>query len=233
MRVLAIGAHPDDLEIFCGGTLAKYAREGAVVIMACLLQGDKSFLGLFSQDIVEVREREAKDAAQLIGARHICLGFRDAELFSTLESRSRVVDLIRVAAPDLILTHAPIDYHSDHRAVANIVCDSAYISTSPGFKTEHNPLQSIPPVYFMDTLMGINFQPTEYVDITETIETKKKMIQMHKSQFEVLRKRGGVDLIQSSLDIAKFRGWQCGVKYAEGFQPFLAWPNFRPRRLLP
>lgn len=231
--VLGIGAHPDDLEILCGGTLAKFSKNGWKVIMSSVCKGDKSGKSKEKIPIEEIRKKEAINSSNVIEAESIILGFSDSEIFIGIELRKVIIDLIRETKPTVIITHCPSDYHSDHRIVSQEVTNSAYISSSKGFKTLNNPLPFIPIVYYMDSFLGINFIPLEYVDITDTIETKIEMIKKHKSQIKVIKKRGGVDIVKSAIDLAKIRGWQSGVKYAEGFQLCYLWPNLKTRRILP
>jgi len=231
--VLGIGGHPDDLEIFCGGTLAKFSSQGWKVVMVSVCSGDKGVSSDRKGDIVLIRKKEAENSAKVIGADSIILGFSDSSIFPGEKLRNSLVELIRKIQPTLILTHFIEDYHADHRVVAEEVVNSAYISTSKGFKTDSEPLKIIPVVYYMDTFAGIGFIPTEYVDITETINTKIEMIKKHTSQFIHLKDRGGIDIIELVKDMAKFRGWQSGVKYAEGFRQVFFWPNLKTRRLLP
>jgi len=231
--VLGVGAHPDDLEIFCGGTLARYSQQGWKVVIVSVCSGDKGGEPERNVGTAEIRREEAKRSAKVIGAQSVILGFPDSEITVGMKLRNAVVDLIRRVRPDVVITHLPGDYHSDHKVVAEEVTDSTYISSSMGFKTAHKPVNLIPVVYYMDTLAGIGFVPTEYVDITGTMDKKLQMLKEHKSQFINLEKRGGLDMIEIVKDTAKFRGWQSGVRYAEGFQVCPRWPNLKTGRVLP
>ena len=75
------------------------------------------------------------------------------------------------------------------------------------------------PIYYMDTLMGIGFQPTEYVDVSDVIDTKAAMLEAHQSQLTWLRDHDGIDVVEQMRTTTRFRGQQCGVDYAEGFVP--------------
>jgi LmbE family N-acetylglucosaminyl deacetylase len=233
LRVLAIGAHPDDVEIFCSGTLARFRQKDSTVIMAHVCQGDKSGYAKRNNENARIREKETNQAGTIIGSTVLSLKFRDSEILQSIELRKAIVNLIRKVKPEIVLTHFPADYHSDHRVTGQMVTDAVYIASSKGFKTKSLFLPYIPVLYYFDTLTGIGFQPTEYVDITNVIETKAAMIKCHQSQFAALKKRGGLDLWEIVLDTAKHRGWQSGVKYAEAFQVCQMWPNFKTRRLLP
>jgi LmbE family N-acetylglucosaminyl deacetylase len=88
-------------------------------------------------------------------------------------------------------------------------------------------------VYHTDNYLGVNFLPEEFVDITPVIEAKKAMVLQHKSQFPHLKERSGEDMLEDMLILARLRGRQSGVRFAEGFRLFRAWPHISPYRLLP
>ncbi len=106
MKVLAIGAHPDDLEILCGGTLARYAREGAEVTMCSVANGNRGSFVHSREEIAAIRAREAAASAELLGARYVTLGVGDTELNAADETqRLAVTELIRSVDPDVVITH--------------------------------------------------------------------------------------------------------------------------------
>jgi len=232
MRVLGVGAHPDDLEILCGGTLALYARRGDTVIMGTACTGDRDDPDISPAEMARLREAEARTAASLIGATYVCLGLSDETVFPTEANCLRFVDLIRVARPDLIITHAPDDYHMDHRNTSELTFWASTMATVAHIQTAHPPAPVRPPIYYMDTVAGIGFLPTEYVDISEVIEIKKEMLAQHRSQFRVFE-RSGIDLMDQMLTVARFRGYQCEVPYAEGFRRLDVHRRIPTRRLLP
>jgi LmbE family N-acetylglucosaminyl deacetylase len=234
MRVLAVGAHPDDLEILCGGTLARFVREGHEVVMCHAARGDRGSYVHTSEEIARIREGEARRAAEIAGAEHVTLGFRDTEIDAAdAEQRRAVVDLVRDARPELLITHSPGDYMSDHNELSKLVFDCSFHATVPLLETGKPHHNVVAPIYYMDTLVGIGFQPTEYVDVSDVIETKVAMLQAHDSQVTWLRDHDGVDVVEEMKITTRFRGQQCGVAYAEGFVPCLTWLRIRPRRLLP
>jgi LmbE family N-acetylglucosaminyl deacetylase len=232
-RILAIGAHPDDMEILCGGTLAKFAERGAKVIMAVATDGSAGHMSIPADELAQVRQREAYASAEIIGAEFHWLGFPDEMLFEDMHTRTVFIDLIRSARPDLILTHAPNDYHPDHRAVSRLIFGASFVSGLPNIQTEHSAHPGVQPLIYLDTLSGANFLPTEYVDITETYEVKKAMLECHSSQVKWLRDHDNIDILDYIYIMARSRGLQCGVQYAEGFQTEQVWPRQQPRRVLP
>jgi len=235
MRILGVGAHPDDLEILCAGTLAKYAQRGDQVVMCHVTKGEKGHFHIPSEELAKTRKKEARDAAQMIGAEVISMGFLDGEVLADdLETRLRFVDLIRQAKPDVILSHSPNDIcHSDHAAVSKLVLDASFHASVPYAKTEHAHHTKVPVIYYMETMGGLGFSPSEYVDISDTIITKMKMLSQHKSQLKWLKEHDNLAVLDFMETTARFRGYQCGVRYAEGFNPCLVWPRVVPQRLLP
>ncbi len=233
MRVLGIGSHPDDLEILCGGTLAKYATTGHSVIMAVVTDGSAGSNNLSVEELKSVRKKEAENSAKIINADFQWLGEPDELFFDNSETRLKLIDLIRHAKPDLIITHAPTDYHPDHRAVSSAVLNASFVSSLPNILSKHAAHEQVCPIYYMDTLAGVNFHPSEYVDITTTFDTKKKMLASHDSQIEWLKAHDNIDIIEFIEVCAKYRGYQAGVTYAEGFQVAPYWLRIKPERLLP
>ena len=122
---------------------------------------------------------------------------------------------------------------SDHNEVSKLVFDCSFHATLPLLETAKPSYDTVTPIYYIDTVMGLGFQPTEYVDVTSTIETKVAMLEAHASQLTWLRDHDGVDIVEQMRTTTRFRGQQCGVAYAEGFAPCLTWLRGTTRRLLP
>ena len=234
MRVLAVGAHPDDLEILCGGTLARFVQEGHEVVMCHATRGDRGSFVHSSEEIAQIRGPEARRAAVVCGAEYATLGFSDCEINAADPSQQRaVVDLVREARPDLILTHSQGDYMGDHNELAKLVFECSFSATLPLYETTEPHHSKVTPIYHIETIMGLGFQPTEFVDITSTIETKVAMLEAHESQLTWLRDHDGVDIVEQMKTTSRFRGQQCGVAYAEGFALCQVWLRGTTRRLLP
>jgi len=231
--ILAVGAHPDDLELLCAGTLAKYNKQGHTVVMAHMCNGNKGHFTIPPDELADIREEEAKKSAKIIGAEVLSGKFPDLELLINEESRKVAVDIIRKAKPDVIITHAPDDYMIDHINTSKLIVEASFIATLPHFKSNFPAHDVIAPIFFMDTLAGVNFQPAEYVDITEEMETKEKMLLCHQSQYVWLQEHDHIDYVDFMKSQAKFRGIQCGVKYAEGFRQYQVWGRMVAKRLLP
>jgi LmbE family N-acetylglucosaminyl deacetylase len=235
MNVLAICAHPDDAELFCAGTLAKYARRGDSVTIAIATNGEVGSTIYGKEEIAKIRKAEAEQAAAVIGAQLIWMGYPDEFLFDHEDVRLSFIDAMRQVKADVVLTHYPPDlYNPDHRLTGQIANDVAIMTTVPNIKTAHPPLGKIPVVYFMDSVAGIGFQPEEYVDITDTFETKRAMLSRHQSQLgDWLSEQYGPNALEMMEVMARFRGIQCGVKYAEGFIRANAYPRNTTGTLLP
>jgi LmbE family N-acetylglucosaminyl deacetylase len=234
MRVLAVGAHPDDLEILCGGTLARFVQEGHEVAMCHMTLGNRGSFEHTTEEIAEIRLREARRAAAIAGADHVTLGLTDAEVDAgDADQRAAVVELVREVRPDLIITHSTNDYMSDHNETSKLVFDCSFHATLPLLRTGTSHHDTVTPIYFMDTVMGLGFQPTDYVDVTSTIETKVAMLEAHESQLTWLRDHDGIDVVEQMRAATRFRGLQCRAQYAEGFTPCLTWLRATTRRLLP
>jgi LmbE family N-acetylglucosaminyl deacetylase len=232
MRVLAVGAHPDDLELLYAGTLAKYVEQGHHVSMAVATNGDAGSMTLPKEEIAAVRKAEAEAAAAVIGADFIWMGYPDGFLFSREDTRLAFLNMMRRAHPDVVITHAPADYHPDHRATGGICWDTRIMTTIPNFKTEYPVCERIPEIFYMDTVAGINFQPEHYVDISASIELKRKMLACHKSQGWWMEAQYGMNF-EFMECVACFRGLQYGARYAECFQTSPTWPRWCKPSLLP
>jgi len=233
MRVLAVGAHPDDVEILCAGTLAKYASEGHDIIMCHACVGDKGHFHIPNDELAKIRRKEAQLSASRIGAESLTVGLPDCDIFNDHSTLAAFIDMIRVTRPDFVITHSPTDYMPDHCVVSDLVYDASFHASLPNWKTEHAPHDKVPSVYYMDNVAGVDFSPTEYVDITGFIDTKKGMMECHQSQVVWLKEHDNLDIIDFIDLCAKFRGLQCGVPYAEAFRPANRWPRLRAERQLP
>jgi LmbE family N-acetylglucosaminyl deacetylase len=234
MRVLAVGAHPDDLEISCGGTLVRYLQRGDEVVMAHAANGDKGSYVHTAEETARIRDAEARRAAEIAGASYVALGLVDGDIIaSDREQRRLIVDLVRQARPDLIITHHPDDYHSDHNDLSKLVFDCSFLATLPNLDTGVAHLPAVPPIYYMETFAGLAFNPTEFVDIGATIEVKLAMMSAHDSQVAWIREHHGAEIVDQLRANARFRGQQCGVLYAEGFVPCVKWNRATTTRLLP
>lgn len=234
MRILAIGAHPDDLELQCAGTLARYAHDSDnQVYMAVVTNGDKGNYDKIPEQLAELRKKEFEASCKVLGAHPLWLGLPDEYITPSLETRMLIVDCIRSVDPDLVITHGPNDYHPDHRYTYQLVWDALMLAGVHHVNTSLPATSRQVTLYFMDNFGGIGFQPSELVDITATIHLKKKSLACHESQIEIFNQMLSVDLLDMVETIGKFRGYQAGCQYAEGFTKVDAWYRGITQRLLP
>ena len=234
MNVLAIGCHPDDLEVGCAGTLARYAKGGHKVFMVHIANGNMGHKIIMPGELADIRRNEAREAAKMIGAEAVELEVDDLMVSNFNESDvRRLTDVVRFAKPDLIITHYPDDYMRDHCQTSDMAFNASFSASILHYATEHEYFDAITPIYYMDTLAGMGFIPSEYVDITETIETKIRALACHDSQIRWMREHDKIDFLDFVRTCSKYRGFQCGASYAEGFKPCVRWPRMSAKRLLP
>jgi len=212
MKVLAIGSHPDDIEIFMFGFLNSCQDRGDKIFMAVATDGsvggDNSGIDLAVQ-----RESETKNGLYKLGKPKM-LRFLDGNLHNEANAKTKIKELINEINPDLILTHAPEDYHTDHRTL------SEYVRAVIGFKC---------PLIFADTLLGVNFIPEIYIDITKYFSSKKKAILCHKSQ-------NPKKFFEAVEIMNRYRAAQCNApkgNYAEAYRLDKRFPFVDIRDLLP
>jgi LmbE family N-acetylglucosaminyl deacetylase len=192
--VIALGAHPDDIELGIGGTLAALSGGGARVVMAiCSVPAD-----------FETRCVEAKAAAAILGCELRILmdgGCRRIEDLKTYQLVGMLDELVRELGPAAVLTHGPSDFHRDHVAVYHAAVSTQRLATFDFYSYLPTMCRPVP----------VPFQPRAYIDISETIDKKIRAIAAHRSQFG---SRGVT--FELYRDIARVNGRMCGVEYAEG-----------------
>ena len=165
MKILALGAHPDDIEIFMYGLISIFKKEGNKVYTMIATDGAKGG-SIPGKILAQKRFQESIDGLKRLSS-PIFLNIPDGELGGNLEHEKIIKENILKIMPDLIITHAKNDYHADHRSLSLLTSKavSHYV-----------------PILYCDTLMGVDFNPNYYVDITEHYELKKEAILKHKTQ---------------------------------------------------
>lgn len=232
--VLVISAHPDDMEVACAGTLLKCKARGDRVVVCHLSNGNLGHEVIMPEELAAVRIAEAKASGDVGGFEVIHGGFEDLDIYDgNKEARDKVTDIIRSVDPDFIITHNPDDYMPDHTATSRLVFDASFAATVPHYKTENGNAARLVPIYYMDSLAGVNFNPTEYVDVSEYIDTKLEMLECHKSQIVWMREHDGIDFPDMVKTCCRYRGFQCGAEYAEGFRQCQVYLKGSTKRLLP
>lgn len=234
MNVLAIGAHPDDLEMMCGGTLARYAAQGDKVFMVHAATGNVGHMVIPPEELIRIRAKEAEEAGAVIGAEVISLELSDLFVRSDdMKARDMVIDVIRYAKPDIIITHAPQDYMDDHEETSRLVYEATMAATVPHHRTEHPNVEKMTPLFYMEPTAGVNSFPEEFVDITDFIGVKLEMLAKHVSQHKWLREHDGMDVLDLARTLSRLRGYQCDTGHAEGFTYCRQYHKLTTRRLLP
>lgn len=234
MNIALVTVHPDDAEALMGGTVIKYVQKGHKVTNIICTSGDQGSATMTREETASVRYKEALEGAKVLGTDVIWLGFHDQLLLDTEETRLAVLDSLRQVKPDIVFTLSPKDTtSSDHRVGAGLGMDMSYIISSNALKTKHPRIDKVPDLYFMDAPGEVNFIPTEFVDITDVMELKKEALSKHKSQFAWMKSLAAGDLLDNSEVVARFRGFQCGVKYAEAFEPKNTFTRGRVKSMLP
>ncbi len=234
MNVLAIGCHPDDIECQCAGTLAKCVQRGDKVTVCHVANGNLGHEIIPSDELRVMRHQEAKNAGKLAGIEVVTCDIGDLLVFGEQKEQiDRVVDVIRAAQPDFIITHDPEDYMPDHVAVSKLVFAASFAASVPQYKTSVEGKAAVTPIYYMDNFAGVNFLPTEYVDITDTVDLKMEMLECHESQMKWMRDHDHIDFAELIKSVARFRGIQSGVQYAEAFKQCYAYPKVTTKRMLP
>ena len=236
MRILAIGCHPDDLEIGCYGTLAKYVRLGHEVSVCHVANGNLGHVEIMPDELRKMRFEEAEEASHIIGAKkHYCVDIGD--LYVTAENDElvrRLAAVVREAQPELIITHSDHDYMNDHMQTYYAALRASFAASLPHFDlTATTPVSPTCPIYHMDPVAGTGFIPTEYVDISDTIELKLKALACHHTQIDWMRDHDHIDFLEFVRTCSRVRGFQSGVDYAEGFRPNFNHLRMTTKRLLP
>jgi LmbE family N-acetylglucosaminyl deacetylase len=209
LRIMVIGAHPDDPDVSAGGTVALYTRAGHQVQMVSLTNGDAGHMEIGGAPLAWRRRLEAQAAGRTLGAAYLVLDHHDGELVPDLDLRREVIRLIRSFGPDLVLAPRPWDYHPDHRAAGQVVQDASYLLTVPNAVSDTPHLERMPVIaHLWDRFQTpCPFRADIAVDIDPTLEDKVDALACHESQmFEWLPyNRGELDRVPA--DAAARREW--------------------------
>ena len=201
LKIIVVGAHPDDPETGCGGTMARYSGEGHDVAAMYLTRGEAGVAGKTHEEAARLRTSELEEACRILGIRPLFAGQIDGEAKITNEDYDGLRKILESEQPDVLFTHWPIDTHRDHRAASLLTYD-AWLRM--GKKAA---------LYFFEVYTGIQtqtFRATDYVDITATEGRKRAATMAHASQNpEKLYELHGL--------MNRFRGKEFGCEYAEAF----------------
>lgn len=233
-RILAIHAHPDDVEFQCAGTLALLRERGHRITIVTMTPGDCGSAELKPDEIAAVRRAEARKSAELIGADYLCAEFRDLSIVFDNPSRRRVTEILRRVRPDIVITAPPVDYMADHEITSRLVRDACFAAAVPNYATREwdpaPPTDKIPYLYFVDPVEGRDFfgrrVPVDFiVDVSEAFDLKLEMLACHASQRDWLLRQHGIDeYLESCRRWCAARGAEIGVSYGEGFRQYVGHP---------
>lgn len=201
-KIICIGGHPDDPESGCGGTLAKLSKAGHNVTVVYLTTGEAGIPGKSHGDAAAIRKQEAINACKILDAKPVFAGQIDGDSICNNEWVKNIRELIANEKPDVVFTHWPLDTHKDHQ-VASLLTIQTWVWEPQKFS-----------LYFFEVCTGeqsLIFHPTDYVDISDTQEQKKKAVYCHISQDP----DGIYGCGHAAME--EFRGRELGVKAGEGF----------------
>jgi LmbE family N-acetylglucosaminyl deacetylase len=202
LQVVCVGAHPDDPESGCAGTLARYTALGNRVTVIYLTRGEAGIKGKSANEAAAIRTAEAKAACKILGAKAVFAGQIDGATEVNAARARALGKLLAAHRPDVVFTHWPIDTHPDHQA-ASLLTLRAYLASARRF-----------PLYFFEVNSGsqtLGFVPTAYVDITATRPKKRAALFAHRSQ-------DGEAIYRKHHEVMEtFRGRELGVAAAEAF----------------
>jgi len=224
-RIMAIGAHPDDVEFRCAGTLARLHEKGYQITIVTVANGDCGSTEHSAVEIARIRAAEATESAAILDARYFGLQEGDLAICFDMETRRKVTNAIREVDPFVVFTHAHEDYMADHEVTSRLVRDACFGAPIPNYGGYGNlpHTDEIPYLYYWDSMEGIDYlgRPLPvhfYVDVAATLEVKKQMLVCHRSQREWLMRQHGLDeYVNSMAQWAAARGKEAGFEYAEAF----------------
>jgi LmbE family N-acetylglucosaminyl deacetylase len=206
MRILALGAHPDDIEYGCGGLLLQAAAAGHEVTLHVLTDG-----GLHPK---ANRKAEQERAAEFLGARRLLWGgFRDTRLKADRRLIVAIEKSLDSVRPDLVLVNDPHDAHQDHQALASCAVTAC---------------RYVKRVLFYHDYTAMGFMPDTFVDIGTVLEKKRRLLACHHSQVTKSYPTG-LDILESVTALAAYYGFMAKVRYAEGFRPLRYLMTIPPR----
>ena len=200
LKIVVLGAHPDDPESGCGGLAANCSGAGHEVVFtyATTYRAGRQF---FDRPEGDVRAEEAREACGVLGARPVMWDFPHGGIDVNGENTGRVTQYLLEEEPDVVIAHWPVDTHYDHRCVGALAL-SAFLSTETNFE-----------FYYFEVMTGLQsiaFHPTHYVDISDVAEVKRRALLCHRSQ-------NPGEIWQDHELMHRFRGRECGTERAEAY----------------
>ena len=233
MRVIAIAARPGDAEFAIGGTLVRHRARGDDVTLVTVANGNSALHDVPPRELATRRRTEAETAAQHLGVDLIWMDHSDFAVQADAVTRVKLAETLRDHKPDLLLAPAPLGNILDATGAWDLARAATEMAAAPNVLCEGNPLPQPPALLAYERAWTAGFTPTEFVDITDSLEAKHHALDAHVSLAASLRESHGVELGEAAETVAAYRGLQAGVAFAEAFRGD---PRFGPlptRRLLP
>lgn len=211
--VLSIGAHPDDIEIGCGGTEVYLIEKGYTIIHLIVTSGEQGSLTIPSNLLIKKREQEAIDSGKIIGISEVIfLRLPDGLTTFSLESKIELIKIIRKTSPEIIFTHAKCDYFPDHQIVRALTESAITAAAGPWYPNAGKNFHKVKKVYGYEVWHPMNTYQIAF-DVSNTMERKRAALACHYSQIIE------VDYVSAIEGLALYRGaTSMKGKYAEVFE---------------
>lgn len=226
LRILAFGAHPDDVEYYCAGTLALLSQAGCEVAIATMTagQGGSNIYG--PDEIAEIRRKESVQASKLIDAEYYCADGMDMNVDFDQSLREQTVDILRQFRPDVVITCGPDDYHPDHEETSRLVRAACFYAPIPNYPNQQlEPIAKVPHLYYMSVErdhFGNEIEHEFIVDTSAVRNLKEKMLRCHASQQEWLEAHHNMnDYLLEMKEKEEYWGRKIGKQAAEAFRQHL------------
>jgi LmbE family N-acetylglucosaminyl deacetylase len=226
--VLSLGAHPDDAEFFCTGTLALLEKKGWQIHIATMTPGDCGTVQYSREEISRIRRAEAAKAAGMLNGSYHCLESNDIFIMYDKPTLIKAIELMRKVRPTIVLTTSPTDYMVDHEMASKIAQTACFACGVVNIETPGaEPFEPIPYLYYMDPVegqdnLGTKIKAGTIVDISSVIDVKEKMLCSHESQRNWLLEHHGIDdYVIAMKKLGEERGREINSQFAEGFRPHL------------
>ncbi|HPD47681.1 MAG TPA: PIG-L family deacetylase [Anaerohalosphaeraceae bacterium] len=223
--VLSIGAHPDDAEFLCAGTLALLRQRGWQVHIATLTPGDCGTVEYSREEIGRIRTGEAAKAAAMLDGFYHCVGCDDVFIMYDRPTLVKVIELVRRVRPRLVFTLCGEDYMTDHVTTGRLAMTACFACGIVNVETPGaEPFEPVPHLYYCDPtegrdIYGQEVPTSDIVDISSVIETKERMLACHESQRNWLLAHHGIDeYVNAMKNWSAERGRQIGAAFGEGFR---------------
>ena len=226
--VLSFGAHPDDAEFMCAGTLALLHKKGWQIHIATMTPGDCGTVKYSREEISRIRKAEAAKSASILKGGYSCLECNDVFIMYDRPTLMKAIELVRKVRPAIVLTLSPSDYMVDHEMASKLAQTACFCCGVVNIETPGaEPFEPVPYLYYADPVegkdnFGTAIKAGMLVDVTGVIDTKEKMLCCHESQRNWLLKHHGMDdYVNAMKALGQKRGWEVGCKFAEGFRQHL------------